>query len=685
MSFLKKFFSNILMEEKSKDKVQEIFIKEDEQENFIEETDGTYYKLSKNSPVEKYEIKLKDKYKEYVGKEINGWKILRIETLTSYPYMIPVFDCECLECGIVVRLDTDKVIEEEHHCAFCVQNYHKYSYEFVSGLKENIPVSLNVFKHAEYELISGFAHTNNIMYCILNKNEEYEKIGIFNIKQFTFDYIIGDFRTYNTKKKEYVTIKNVFCDLNEENNILILKKNGVAYSRCEKKEILYVRNCDDIRIVAIIQGENGEKNLVIYDSENELRIYNNINKIKYFIDDNNIIIENENGFNSIFDIEKLQKYQFNFKYLPKINDYKETLIEFTIDVNNSNITDRARKIIEPLLKDKTDFTKCKKLYFERDITQKNMVLYKFLENKKLLEKVDNEFEDDKTELYMAKIEWEDLDTLELVEYIRNLAIERSVYKYTIYGVPISEIAFEILKDFEMKMKICELIKKEKIFIVKNKDKTDNFISWIINQSQAKGYSKDVINIIIERLCAKYVVDKFNLLIILIAKYGQENVFKLPTSPYLEFDSKGFRVSTINKKEVKKRYDEILVTIDEKEIKWKSEFKMFKLIKRYFEDAIYQYRFTELGLQSLDVFIPELNVGFEYQGLQHYQAVEVFGGEEHYRKQHENDLKKKKICEENNIDLIEWRYDEEVNKINLDKKLLKYKEKVNGKYIFSELE
>lgn len=50
---------------------------------------------------------------------------------------------------------------------------------------------------------------------------------------------------------------------------------------------------------------------------------------------------------------------------------------------------------------------------------------------------------------------------------------------------------------------------------------------------------------------------------------------------------------------------------------------------------------------------------EYQGEQHYEPIEVFGGEEKYIKTKTNDLIKKKYCEKKNIKLIEipyWQFD-----------------------------
>lgn len=142
-----------------------------------------------------------------------------------------------------------------------------------------------------------------------------------------------------------------------------------------------------------------------------------------------------------------------------------------------------------------------------------------------------------------------------------------------------------------------------------------------------------------------------------------------------FNDKAFReiqaIVLKYRKEQKQRRTEIfsqLVLQEKTSPKWKTEAQLFALVSSIYPDAIYQYRADWLRRQSLDIYIPLHKIGVEYQGRQHYEPIEHFGGEEHFIHQQENDRRKKMLCVENGVTLIEWPYTEPINEENLRKHL-----------------
>ncbi|MDO5110031.1 MAG: hypothetical protein Q4D59_08895, partial [Erysipelotrichaceae bacterium] len=77
---------------------------------------------------------------------------------------------------------------------------------------------------------------------------------------------------------------------------------------------------------------------------------------------------------------------------------------------------------------------------------------------------------------------------------------------------------------------------------------------------------------------------------------------------------------------------------------------------YYPDAKFQYTPDFLYNQRLDIYIPSRNTAIEYQGKQHYEPVEFFGGEEGNRRNKERDFRKRRRCKAHGIQVIDWDYD-----------------------------
>jgi len=57
----------------------------------------------------------------------------------------------------------------------------------------------------------------------------------------------------------------------------------------------------------------------------------------------------------------------------------------------------------------------------------------------------------------------------------------------------------------------------------------------------------------------------------------------------------------------------------------------------------------------DFFLPEYNTCIEYDGIQHYESIEYFGGDDKLNKTKINDNIKTNYCIDNNITLIRIPY------------------------------
>lgn len=102
--------------------------------------------------------------------------------------------------------------------------------------------------------------------------------------------------------------------------------------------------------------------------------------------------------------------------------------------------------------------------------------------------------------------------------------------------------------------------------------------------------------------------------------------------------------------------------------WVSETELFYKIKKLFSEyEVLQHASPDwLSPQHLDIFIPDLKLAIEYQGLQHIKSINFFGGEKAFIENQKRDLRKKQLCEKYNIELI-YIYDNE-NKEQVENKI-----------------
>lgn len=104
--------------------------------------------------------------------------------------------------------------------------------------------------------------------------------------------------------------------------------------------------------------------------------------------------------------------------------------------------------------------------------------------------------------------------------------------------------------------------------------------------------------------------------------------------------------------------------------WVNETALFRIVQSLFpsDEVIHHYRAPWLGRLELDVYVSGANIGFEYQGIQHYVAQPHWGGEEAFIRGRERDKEKARRCAENGTRLIEVKYDEAVTEEVVRRKL-----------------
>jgi hypothetical protein len=115
---------------------------------------------------------------------------------------------------------------------------------------------------------------------------------------------------------------------------------------------------------------------------------------------------------------------------------------------------------------------------------------------------------------------------------------------------------------------------------------------------------------------------------------------------------------------------------------KGEIKISLILQKYKIKFIPQFCFEKCkGIKNklpFDFFLPEYNSCIEFDGRQHFEPVNLFGGKISFKKIQKNDKIKNQFCLSNNINLIRMPY----NIIRNNKKVEKFiLDGIDYKYIF----
>lgn len=711
-------------------------VKLDDGTYFFEEIDDTVSTKRKNT--KKETIFLNYFTKKYLNKSIHNYLIYNIRFDKHFFYDDTrqlYFDCKCNKCGRVICQTAHDFLLEPIVCKCSDKKYQflaEIDYEWDKGL---IPYKKRIFFDDLYYDIS----MDDLFNMYLENNDVIYRMGFSSIKNYNIAeaYFTGCVSIPLNGK--YINFENVYynyySDMSDKNNDMypmsfrhkhiynpiLLFYDGEKYYDFKKltKESLFVNKKYDSFVFIYFEKEKNNYIMNVYHNEklifskkimpvleieyifNDIRTDLNSLRNKYHNDIEYNEITDYVFFSKFDNDSDVSRYRFNIKdkqmypyilseerrkmALKNIIDRINNETKINITLNTSFIDYNLKKHIEQY--QKIDNSKYKRIFVHKTSYDTGWILYEYLKDKFYVNVLENEFSDDKSTNYCFLVEKENREILNFVDYIIFKSRDHKSYECNIYEHSISSICHILLEKKENIDKITKAIIKDKIFIFENEKDKNHILNKLDYNSEFRDYNTDH-NIlhysyykeIILKLRDKYQVDDFGLLLIFLVKYGEDVVFNL-NERYDFTDELVFTETDRDKYE--KIYNELLEKSGYKGNKWKNEYNLYLLVKTYFNDAIFQYKFEELGEQRIDIFIPSLNIAIEYQGEQHYFSG-IFGDESDFKHGQLLDERKRKICKDNNIHLIEWHYENKINKIELDYAMYDYKELLNGKYEFSNI-
>lgn len=595
-------------------------------EKFYKNNDGKFYKKNNSKPFSKenYIFGSYNDVKEYYRqkkeeKEIKRKKV--VEYLNGLK--LNGYKKKCPFCGAVSSYINS--------CPVCKMSYNKDNTNSI--YEKNSKISIEEENNQYTEIYNHFSLLDNgekiyipigdIKAVYFKTPISIARVGITRIDELDYKKqgVVGDFQGIGSDGRTFI-IDNVFqC----YGNSPFVYKNGKKLD-CEKIHSFISSNIYSYVVL--------RKNSI---SEGfEISLYKNERLVKSIYDvaelwgsgDNKAYFKKIDGKNYYIDIETSESFFFDYQ-----NRYKN-LIAF----NAKKIIDREEEMI---------------IYFNRRYFKNSQILYEILNNHPKTKLIKNEFENDNTSNYKAIIDMSDYKTIDLVSVLLNKKSDSLTYfgnSFCIYGYPL----FRILKNsiIREKKKILDLVNPN----VKKE------IEYIINCMKPSTTNINQYNKIYNLLKMKYNCNDIELIKIMMLKYGVAEIFNI------NYYALQMRLENINKQYIKERIDFIYdnIPVENKKV-WKSEYELFSMIKFYYPDAIYQYTDNRFHNLRLDIFIPSLNIAFEYQGEQHYKDM-IYFTDTLLEERQANDNLKKEICNKNNIKLIEWRFDELITKLVLDEKL-----------------
>lgn len=108
-------------------------------------------------------------------------------------------------------------------------------------------------------------------------------------------------------------------------------------------------------------------------------------------------------------------------------------------------------------------------------------------------------------------------------------------------------------------------------------------------------------------------------------------------------------------------------------RWKEETRLYNVLLEMLPSfkIFRNYRPDWLQRLELDIFIPELSLGIEYQGIQHFQPLQHWGGKEAFQIRKEHDQRKLELAQNNKVSIIYFTYRDTITTELVQKRLAPY--------------
>lgn len=617
-------FENSLEKEWQKIELSDIYTKEELSNILKQNSDYKIYKINSKLPYSKDNIFL-GSAKEFQEKrqELRIKREYKIkQELLAIKQKNGTDGVKCPYCG--------KTSPYINACPYCKMSYIANNSD---SIYEPSNKKMIEYENETYATIPGhflivqrdkeiFYPLKDIVAKYAYQNDGISRIGLINVKEIDYcrQGVVGDFQAIDSDKKNFI-IDNVF-QYNKFAPFIFIN-----YELVDRDKVYSINPGDVIHYAVLLKRKNTDNftlaiykgSIHVFSVENVVNIWGQGCGNIYFKKDNNL-------------------------------DYCINLI--TLGIVESCLSERITYLPGKMAFEYYSRKNEIEFYFNRGVFKNSVILYEIITSQYNVVPVKNEFIDDDTINYKVKIPLSDYNIHDIISIIINRksdGLTHFGYSYNIYGYPLFRILRDSIK--ENKEKILELIEYE----------SRDFFDYIIDNVNVSTTNTQNYKEIRDKLKEKYQCSDIELINLMINKYGIEQVFNL------DFYYFKYREERTPKNFYNEMFDNFYKSLPESKRLWKSEYKLFLLVKNSYPDAIYQYCNPIFKGLIIDIYIPSLRIAIEYQGEQHYHVIERFS-DNLLSERKENDNLKRKLCIDNNIQLIEWKYDELISKLNLDKKI-----------------